>query len=784
MRLKLVIPLCIAIALGSCTSHKESDDNRLILRFDRPAQSWMTERLPVGNGYMGVMFMGDPAVEHIQFAEESLWAGGPNSGTQYDFGIKKGASDYLPRIRELLRKGDTQGAYALTEKWMTGIIHPRENLDFGDYGAHQTMGDLFVSMEMADTIYDYRRELDLTTGTGSVTFRHGMVSHRRSFFGCYPYRNMVYNFTNSSSTGCDYHVELQTPHVVDSIFYRDSTLSCYGHLADNNQAFVTAFIIETDGNVQFVNNKLLIGQASNLIIKHLAFTDYAPCYPKYHNPQWHPQALDAIERVRSLTLQQLTNVHLADYRALFNRVELNICGPSLHNMPLDKRLARYANGEQDAGLEELYFQFGRYLMISGSRPGTLPLNLQGKWNNSTNPPWACDYHTNINLQMLYWPAEVCNLPECHLPLMDFMHSLKEPGQRVASEFFGARGWVANTMCNAYGYTAPGWALPWGFFPAGAAWLCRHAWEHFEFTHDTTFLKETAFPLMQSAAQFWMDYLIENEEGYLVSMPSFSPEHGGISSGAAMDHQIARDLFNSCALAAKALQLDSSVTLQYDDFSNRIAPDRIGKWGQLQEWIEDIDNPDDKHRHISHLFALHPDGQIDPINTPLLAEAALTSLKARGDGGTGWSLAWKANFYARLHKGDEAYQLVRRLLRPVETTSIDLVNGGSYFNLLCAHPPFQLDGNMGGIAAMAEMLVQSNNGVIHFLPAIPENWKKGSAKGLKTRGNFEVDFNWDNRKLTYGTIKGTPGSKGEYRIGLEVYPFTIPPSGRVTVIAEK
>ena len=290
--------------------------------------------------------------------------------------------------------------------------------------------------------------------------------------------------------------------------------------------------------------------------------------------------------------------------------------------------------------------------------------------------------------------------------------------------------------------------------------------------------------MQSAAQFWMDYLIENEEGYLVSMPSFSPEHGGISSGAAMDHQIARDLFSSCALAAKALQPDSSVALQYDDFSNRIAPDCIGKWGQLQEWIDDIDNPDDKHRHISHLFALHPGRQIDPINTPLLAEAALTSLKARGDGGTGWSLAWKANFYARLHKGDEAYLLIRRLLRPVETTSIDLVNGGSYFNLLCAHPPFQLDGNMGGTAAMAEMLIQSNKGVIHFLPAIPANWEKGSVKGLKTRGNFEVNFNWNNRKLTHGTIKGTPESKGEYRIGSEVYPFTIPPSGRVTVIAEK
>jgi alpha-L-fucosidase 2 len=294
---------------------------------------------------------------------------------------------------------------------------------------------------------------------------------------------------------------------------------------------------------------------------------------------------------------------------LFGRVQLEIEGPSHDFIPTGRRLELYSEGQEDVGLEVLYFQYARYLMISSSRPGTMPMHLQGKWNHSTDPPWAADYHTNINLQMLYWPAEVTNLSECHTPLFEYMKNLVEPGQLAAHEFFGARGWIVNTMNNAYGYTSPGWGLPWGFFPAGAAWLSRHAWEHFEFTQDTTYLKNTAFPLMEEAAIFWKDYLVEDEDGFLVSMPSFSPEHGGISMGASMDHQIAWDLFSNCAKAANVLGLDEDQKQNYISYRNRISPPRIGNWGQLQEWIEDVDDPENRHRHVSHLYALHPGEQI-------------------------------------------------------------------------------------------------------------------------------------------------------------------------------
>jgi alpha-L-fucosidase 2 len=737
----------------------------------------MKEGFPIGNGFMGVMFMGDPRIEHIQFSEESLWAGGPNSGTQYNFGLKVGAASYLPQIRELLYSGKAQKAYDLTQRWMTGIINPRESLDFGDYGAHQSMGDLFVSVEINDFVYDYRRELDLNSGIGRIFYRDGETMHKRTFFGCYPYRTMVYNFTNTSKDGINYTLELTSPHIVDSIIFLNSALHLYGHLGDNNLEFITTLIIETDGSIDYKGNTLRVSDAKNLTIKHLAFTAYAPLYPHYCSTGYLQKASDVIKQVEKVGFEELKQSHLEDYTSLFNRVSINISGPSHDSIPLDRRMAKYAQGEVDVGLEQLYFQYARYIMISGSRPGSLPLNLQGKWNNSINPPWACDYHTNINLQMLYWPAEVCNLSECHRPLMDFLQTLVEPGQKAASEFFGTRGWIVNTMCNVYGFTSPGWELPWGFFPAGAAWLCRNAWDHFDFTQDTAFLSDIAFPLMKEAALFWMDYLVEDSNGYLISSPSFSPEHGGISSGASMDHQIAWDLFNNCAKAAKILSSDEREKLAFIEYRDRIYPPLIGHWGQMQEWIEDADDPENKHRHVSHLFALYPGEQVSPLKTPELASAALTSLNARGKGGTGWSLAWKINFFARLHKGNDAYGLLRHLLIPVETTAVNMTEGGSYFNLLCAHPPFQLDGNMGGAAGMAEMIIQSHENMIFLLPAIPQMWPKGEVKGLKARGGFEVDLIWDDFKVKSVLIKGKPGSEGVCHFREKTFPFKIPLSGQ-------
>lgn len=771
----IFIKVALVLLFSSCTQLTDTGKD-LVLWYNTPAENWMTEALPLGNGYMGVMFFGDPDREHLQFSEGSLWAGGPGSGDHYNFGIREGASAHLETIRDLLRSGETTQAYLLTRQWMTGIIHPREGLQFGDYGAQQTMGDLFVSVKKTGDISGFRRKLNLNTGRGHVSYRSGNVDHQRTFFGCYPMQTMVYHFINNSTDGTDYFIELQTPHKVDSMVFSNKTLQLYGHVADNGLGFLTSVIADTDGHISFSDGLLSISGARKLTLKHTAYTEYQHEFPYYRNKNWLIEAFAITEKLMDIDFDKLSELQDKDYTTLFGRVQLEIDGHSHDSISTDRRLEMYSRGEEDTGLEVLYFQYARYLMISSSRPGTMPMHLQGKWNHSTDPPWAADYHTNINLQMLYWPAEVTNLSECHIPLFEYMEDLVEPGQLAAREFFGTRGWIVNTMNNAFGYTSPGWDVPWGYFPAGAAWLCRHVWEHFEFTQDTTFLKNTAFPLMQEAALFWKDYLTENELSHLVSIPSFSPEHGGISAGASMDHQIAWDLFNNCAKAVEVLGMNELKAKEYRFFRDRISPPRIGNWGQLQEWIEDVDDPENQHRHVSHLYALHPGEQISMVNNPELAEAARVSLDARGKEGTGWSLAWKINFFARLQQADDAYELLRRLLRPVGYTEENMFLGGSYLNLLCAHPPFQLDGNMGGAAGIAEMLIQSHGDVIHLLPALPPNWAKGSVKGLKARGGFELDFEWEYSRVIKGVVKGIPGSTTKLKMNGKEFNIIVPESG--------
>ncbi len=752
---------------------------RLILRYNAPASVW-EETLPLGNGRIGMMPNGGIDTEHIVLNDITMWSGSEDSEA-----FNPDAITYLPEIRELLLAGKNLDAQKLMYSYFRcgGKGSSHGSGKDAPYGAFQTLGDLDVNYSYPRTgsyppsggvIGAYERTLSLNDAVAATQFNRDGITYTREYFASHADDVLVIRLTADRKESLSFEVKLSRPEratvsVKDNILYMEGQLND-GHDGEKGVRFLTQLeIVNNGGTLASSANSLSLSGADEAVILISNATDMLD---KERLTTYSGYAGELLTRARNTQYNRLKNSHVDMYREKFDKVELNL-GKQDNITPTNERLIRFQR-DDDPALAALYFQYGRYLMICGTREDNLPLNLQGLWANQVQTPWNGDYHLNINLQMNYWPAEVCNLSELHRALTDFTVSLVPSGEKTAQTFYGAEGWVAHMMTNPWKFTAPGEHASWGATNTGGAWLCQHLWEHYAFTQDKTYLK-SIYPVLAGAADFFLSSMIrEPKQGWLVTAPSSSPENGFylpgsreavyVCMGPTMDVQIIKELFSNILFAAEILGIDDVTTAKIRETIPQLPPMQISPDGYLQEWLEDYEEVDPQHRHVSHLYGLHPSNQISPVTTPDLAEAARKTLNRRGDAGTGWSRAWKVNFWARLHDGDRAYKLLKSLLEPAYGSEVKMGSGGgTYPNLFCAHPPFQIDGNFGGTAGIAEMLIQSQDGYIHLLPALPSTWRDGSFKGLCVRGGAEVDATWKDGKVTRITLKARTGNTFQLKV---------------------
>jgi alpha-L-fucosidase 2 len=736
--------VCVLFAAGAV---RAAD---LKLWYDHAATVWMTEALPIGNGRIGGMVLGGVPREHIQFNEDSLWTGG-NPATSNAVG----GATHIGEIQSLIIGGDTRQATALIKKYLLGSTK--------GFGAYQSFGDLYIDSpgQNLTNARNYRRELDLENGLATVHYDVNGVSFDRQYFCSYPDHVMVLRYACGELGRLNLTIFEASLHKGASITAGHGRLILAGKLEGNDLGFESIAVVTPEGK-----NATMTDDGQRITIKSAdTATILLAAGTGYEGADYHAANEKILHDAAGKSYSDLLADHEKDYHGLFDRVTLDLGAGS--ELPTDERIANYHNGAADPGLEALFFQYGRYLMISSSRAGGLPANRQGLWNDSNAPGWGSDYPTMMNLEMIYWPVETTNLGECAEPLIDMVGRLSQSGQATAKQCYGARGWTVNYSTNPWGFSASG-ASAYTYFPAGGAWLCQHLWEHYAFSGDKEYLAK-AYPTMKSAAVFWVDHLCLDSDGTLVSCPSESPEHGDFVAGAAMDQEIVWDLFNNTIAAANVLGVDGDFRAKLTDMRDHLSPMKIGKEGQLQEWKADIDDPTDTHKHVSHLWGLFPGHQISAVQTPALAAAARKSLEFRGDGGPGFGVAWKIDWQARLLDGEHAQELLKLLMTPTTAIAAKSPEFGVYSNLMTARPPLQLDAIFGATAGMAEMLLQSQDGEISLLPALPKAWGAGSVTGLRARGGFVVDESWKDGKLVEAVVHSTVGGSCRVRAAETISP---------------
>lgn len=771
-----------------------SGQQDLKLWYRQPAKVW-TEALPIGNGRLGAMIFGKVGEELIQLNESSLWSGGPVKTN-----VNPDAPSYLPKIREaLLKEEDYDKANTLAKK-MQGLFSE----------SYMPLADLVIRQNFKDTAPSaYYRDLDISNAVSTARFTIDGTDFTREVFASVPDQVIVIRFTANKPKQLNFSVSTK------SLLHYKNAATGKDELVMNGKAPAHAYpnyesgrepviyedvngcngmrfqmhikAVSKDGTIKTDTAGIKVSDATEAVLYLSAatsFNGFDKC-PDKDGKDENKLANQYLEKAVKKPWALLLKDHLADYHNYFNRLSFSLKDTADNmnkNLPSDQRLITYSKGGYDPGIESLYFNYARYLLISCSRPGGTAANLQGIWNKELRPPWSSNFTININTEMNYWPAEVTNLSELHQPLFQLIKDVAVTGKTTAKEFYNAGGWAAHHNTDIWALSNPvgdvGKGDPkWANWSMGGPWLSQHLWEHYSFTRSKTFLKDTAYPLMKGAAEFCFNWLVEDKNSYLVTAPSLSPENdfyyapgkqGSVSVATTMDMSIIWDLLTNLIEASKILGVDKDFREQLITKKNKLYPLHIGHKGNLQEWYKDWEDVDPHHRHTSHLFGLHPGREISPIITPQFAAAAKKTLELRGDGGTGWSKAWKINFWARLLDGNHAYLLLRQLLHATGSGGTNYANaGGTYPNFFDAHPPFQIDGNFGGAAGIAEMLIQSHLGELHLLPALPDAWKEGQVKGLKARGNFEVAINWKDHKLTTSTIKAITGGVCKLRTGIPV-----------------